>query len=192
MSNFTQKPHILLFSGLFETFPLWHSNILISSLDPLAILICVENTFWRGAKARNFKRRFKEAWELYFRNGTKDQVETAIQALGDYSLMEVGELEDEELTAFEEDLLQIILRHRLRAFKPFVSYQVLPINICAFSPPRRPTSGLTPNTHTPVYRCASLHTYYVLICRLTLSCDLRDEVLIGDISGCVSQRNVTK
>jgi len=125
MSNSTQKPYILLFSGLFETFPLWHSNILVSLLASLAILICLENSFWRGAKASNFKPGFKEAWELYFRSDTKEKVETAIQALGGYSLMEAGKLEDKERTAFEEGLLQILLRHRLRAFNHFVSYQRL-------------------------------------------------------------------
>jgi len=167
MSNFTQKPHILLFSGLFETFPLWHSNILISSLDPLAILICVENTFWRGAIVWNFRLVFKEAWELYFRSGTNEKVETAIQALGGYSLMKAGQLEGDEQTAFKRDLLRIILCHRLRALKPFVSYQKLLINVCAFSPPRRSTSGLTKNTHTSLYRCASRNNYYVLIYRLS-------------------------
>ena len=128
MSNSTQKPHIFLFSGLFETFPLWHAYILVSSLALLAILICVENSFWRGAKPGNYKPGFKEAWELYFHTGTKEKVETAIQALGGYSLMKAGQLEGDKRTAFKEDLLHIILCHRLRAFKPFVFYQRLLFN----------------------------------------------------------------
>jgi len=123
MSNSTQKPYILLFSGLFETFPLWHSNTLVSSLASLAILICVENSFWRGAKAGNFKPGFKEAWELYSRSGTKEKVETAIQALGGYPNGDLSLEMNNKQRAFKENLLQIILRHRLRAFKPFVSYQ---------------------------------------------------------------------
>ena len=128
MSNSTQKPYILLFSGLLESFRLWNFHILDPSLASLEILLCVENSFWRGAIAWNFKPGFKEAWELYFRSGTKAKVETAIQALGGYSLMEAGKLEDDERTAFEEDLLQILLRHRLRAFNHFVSYQRLLLN----------------------------------------------------------------
>jgi len=135
MSNSTQEPYILLFSGLFETFPLWDSNIIVSSLASLAILICVENSFWRGAKTGNFKPGFKQAWELYSHSGTKEKVETAVQALGGYPKSDVSWKMADKQSAFKGNLLEIILHHRLRACKPFVSYQRLLINICAFSPP---------------------------------------------------------
>ena len=130
----------------------------------------MENSFWRGAKAWNFKPGFKEAWELYVRSGTKEKAETAIQALGGYSLVEAGQLEGDKRRAFGEDLLQIILRHRLRAFKPFVSYQMLLIiiNIGVSSPPRRSTSDLTVKTiQTLIHRYIHMRQFIPTICRLS-------------------------
>jgi hypothetical protein len=47
---------------------------------PIALLICMENTFW-SRKGSNFGELFKKSFKLYVESGTRDKVEAAINIL---------------------------------------------------------------------------------------------------------------
>jgi len=52
----------------------------------LALLVCAENSFWCQPEDGSFFTAFKNAFNIYMNSEIKKQVETALNALGEYPM----------------------------------------------------------------------------------------------------------
>ena len=80
----------------------------------IALLICMENTFWNISSDSNFVKLFKKSFTLYVESGTREKVEADIENLGHPD--RYWDSEATELEEYKENFLKIIMEHNLRKF----------------------------------------------------------------------------
>ena len=86
-------------------------------LTSLAILVCMENSFWHQLESISFMASFQNAFQLYIKSGTRDNLETSIKELGDYPPPGSN-----ALPLFKSSLLELLLKHRLSRFNYILSF----------------------------------------------------------------------
>jgi len=69
-----------------------------------AILICMESSFWYQSQ---FMASFRKAFKVYVKSGTRDKLETSLEALESYPPP------GSDISSFNSSLLEILLKHRL-------------------------------------------------------------------------------
>ena len=109
-SYLKQKSSLPIYTGLLNaSLP---DDFLFILCVILALLICMENTFWNISMDVNFVDLFKTSFALYVESGTRKKVETAINVLRND--LEQGRcLVTED---FKEKFCKIIIEHYLRKF----------------------------------------------------------------------------
>ncbi|KAG5719469.1 hypothetical protein E4T56_gene14534 [Termitomyces sp. T112] len=80
-----------------------HSDQNVGLVHFIALILCLENSFWLKSPATLFIEDFVQAHQLYTTTGTKERVENALQQLGIPS----GRKE------FRVALTRILLDHRI-------------------------------------------------------------------------------
>ncbi len=145
--------------------PLWPSLLvcLVSSLfyyssliflHYVAILVCLENSFWHQSPSVSFIDAFHKAFAMYKETDTQDKVEIALKVMNDSS---------DGKTAFQSALLQTLLEHRLCMLDYIFSSQLL---LIIFVPSAHSDSLKTPNwTLIPFWMSFSLLWLWICIMR---------------------------
>ena len=108
-----QKSSLIFFTGLLNSsLPVW-LFILLWSPRAIALLICMENTFWNIGSDGNFVKLFKKSFTLYVKSGTREKVEADIEKLGyPGRYWEATELEE-----YKGNFFKIIIEHNLCRFQ---------------------------------------------------------------------------
>jgi hypothetical protein len=109
----------VFFTGLLNaSFSLLIFIYLIFILIPTALLICIENTFWKDG---NFLESFKESFTLYIDSGMRMKAEVEANILGNVD----GKSEHQATKDFEERFCKLIINHYLRKIHCFFKHSTL-------------------------------------------------------------------